>query len=161
VQYIAKAIDELKAQHPGLSFAEVIENLVIGDPKSGESKLEGIGAQDLFDYVFGKSEEGQTSEKKGVLDEGLGNMMLTLASIELPKEIVPLEALLGAIIDLILKLAKGNAKVKAAAFVADKTGIKDKYIKDLSAQLRSAGADPNRLWSEWLLGAISPKFTQL
>lgn len=100
----------------------------------------------------------------GDLGDRARQLVEDLRSLELPEQIVPLEAMNAILVDAFLFFIsrRGSARVKAAARVAiagaDVIGARQMLAEALAARMRDTRFDPNTYWRDLVVPEIRTPF---
>ena len=120
----------------------------------------------LSEINFEDLQLGPENAKKKVVEEmsNLGGkvteLLQTIDHFELPQELMPLEDIIGLVLDLVTDKLGGKYKVaiKILKEGLKKFGLWAKIEKAIADELREANMDPNKLWREMIRAELEPIF---
>ena len=102
-----------------------------------------------------------TEALQGILDRGR-DMLDRLRTLEMPSEIVAVELIVDAILDLAISALKGKYRLigKALRGLLSTLGILGKIESRIADGLKTSGMDPNKFYQKEVRDRINPWFTE-
>jgi Domain of unknown function (DUF4157) len=107
------------------------------------------------DFLEGFSAEKAEAELKTRVQDLLNG----LANFHLPEKVVPFDALIAGVIDLII--GRFGVKGKAVRIVMDSTGLTSEISGMIAKELEGTGVDPNKVWVDEVLPLFDTKFYEM
>ncbi|MDB5947703.1 MAG: hypothetical protein JWQ33_2729, partial [Ramlibacter sp.] len=104
--------------------------------------------------------EAEVWQSGAEFKEQLEQRLQLLAELQLPGEIIPLEAVVAFVIDFFL--SRLGAKVRIAKTLLEQTDPYQKLMGEVSGaladQARGTAVDPNKYWREYVLDKVEDRF---
>lgn len=109
-----------------------------------------------FEAFSDGSAKDETNAFSGQINEMLGN----LETLEVPRTIVPMSAIVDLVITLALKIiAKGPKKIVIGVVkgALEEIGVYEKITQYVGNALKGSFIDPNKYWEEFITANLQPK----
>ncbi|KAF0813712.1 hypothetical protein IGB42_02065 [Andreprevotia sp. IGB-42] len=94
--------------------------------------------------------------------EHIGELVHTINSLQLPREIIPMDQVLDVLINLVVERLSAKYRLvgRGILFVLDQLGLKQQILDAIVAQLPESG-NPNHYWAEFVDDTLQPRLNEI